>query len=176
MKENDMPKEKLNSVKEEAEKLEEVVEEISDQQLIEKLSQDNEKLKNEYFKAYADAENFKKRSQREVDNLMKYRIQSFANDVLPVLDNLERALSAPTSDESFKTGVQMIYDQLVAALEKEGVKEIEALGNPFNPQEHHAIAKEKQEDVEAGIVTEVYQKGYILKDRVLRASMVKVSE
>ena len=68
-----MPKEKLNSVKEEAEKLEEVVEEISDQQLIEKLSQDNEKLKNEYFKAYADAENFKKRSQREVDNLMKYR-------------------------------------------------------------------------------------------------------
>ncbi len=171
-----MPKEKLNSVKEEAEKLEEVVEEISDQQLIEKLSQDNEKLKNEYFKAYADAENFKKRSQREVDNLMKYRIQSFANDVLPVLDNLERALSAPTSDESFKTGVQMIYDQLVAALEKEGVKEIEALGNPFNPQEHHAIAKEKQEDVEAGIVTEVYQKGYILKDRVLRASMVKVSE
>lgn len=171
-----MPKEKLNSVKDEAEKLEEVVEEISDQQLIEKLSQDNEKLKNEYFKAYADAENFKKRSQREVDNLMKYRIQSFANDVLPVLDNLERALSAPTSDESFKTGVQMIYDQLVAALEKEGVKEIEALGNPFNPQEHHAIAKEKQEDVEAGIVTEVYQKGYILKDRVLRASMVKVSE
>ena len=174
-----MPKEKMNSVNEEAEKLEEEVEEteeISDQQLIEKLSKDNEKLKNEYFKAYADAENFKKRSQREVDNLLKYRIQSFANDVLPVLDNLERALSAPTSDESFKTGVQMIYDQLVAALEKEGVKEIEALGNPFNPQEHHAIAKEKQEDVEAGIVTEVYQKGYILKDRVLRASMVKVSE
>ena len=174
-----MPKEKMNSVNEEAEKLEEEVEEteeISDQQLIEKLSKDNEKLKNEYFKAYADAENFKKRSQREVDNLLKYRIQSFANDVLPVLDNLERALSATTSDESFKTGVQMIYDQLVAALEKEGVKEIEALGNPFNPQQHHAIAKEQQEDVEAGIVTEVYQKGYILKDRVLRASMVKVSE
>lgn len=156
----------------------EVVEEIeiSESELIETLTLDNEKLKNEYFKARADAQNYKKRMQRELDSLMKYRIQSFAMEVLPVLDNLERALESESEDTSFKQGVQMIYDQLVSALANEGVKEIEALGQEFDANVHQAMSQEKQEDVESGIIIEVYQKGYVLKDRVLRAAMVKVSE
>ena len=161
--------------KEVSEVVEEEIE-ISESGLIETLTLDNEKLKNEYFKARADAQNYKKRMQRELDSLMKYRIQSFAMEVLPVLDNLERALESESEDTSFKQGVQMIYDQLVSALANEGVKEIEALGQEFDANVHQAMSQEKQEDVESGIIIEVYQKGYVLKDRVLRAAMVKVSE
>ncbi len=161
--------------KEVSEVVEEEIE-ISESELIETLTLDNEKLKNEYFKARADAQNYKKRMQRELDSLMKYRIQSFAMEVLPVLDNLERALESESEDTSFKQGVQMIYDQLVSALANEGVKEIEALGQEFDANVHQAMSQEKQEDVESGIIIEVYQKGYVLKDRVLRAAMVKVSE
>ncbi|NLC06121.1 MAG: nucleotide exchange factor GrpE [Erysipelothrix sp.] len=171
-KENKMSEEKNKEVSEVVE--EEI--EISESELIETLTLDNEKLKNEYFKARADAQNYKKRMQRELDSLMKYRIQSFAMEVLPVLDNLERALESESEDTSFKQGVQMIYDQLVSALANEGVKEIEALGQEFDANVHQAMSQEKQEDVESGIIIEVYQKGYVLKDRVLRAAMVKVSE
>lgn len=175
-----MEKRKENKMSEEKNKeVSEVVEEeieISESELIETLTLDNEKLKNEYFKARADAQNYKKRMQRELDSLMKYRIQSFAMEVLPVLDNLERALESESEDTSFKQGVQMIYDQLVSALANEGVKEIEALGQEFDANVHQAMSQEKQEDVESGIIIEVYQKGYVLKDRVLRAAMVKVSE
>lgn len=170
---------KKNNVVEENENIEEVVDEIPQPnplEMIEALTIENEKLKNEYFKAYADAENYKKRTQRELDNALKYRIQSFAIEVLPVLDNLERALSSDTSDEGFKTGVQMIYDQLVSALKNEGVTEIEATDVAFDANVHQAIMTEKIEDLEAGQVIAVLQKGYKLKDRVLRAAMVKVSE
>lgn len=171
-----MSEEKNKEVTEVVEEEEQEQSEISESELIEILTLDNEKLKNEYFKARADAQNYKKRMQRELDSLMKYRIQSFAMEVLPVLDNLERALESESEDTSFKQGVQMIYDQLVSALANEGVKEIEALGQEFDANVHQAMSQEKQEDVESGIIIEVYQKGYVLKDRVLRAAMVKVSE
>ncbi len=135
--------------------------------------------KNAYFKAYADADNMKKRLQAEADNVRKYRIQSFAQEVLPVLDSLERALDVKVDDQNIKNyvkGFEMIYTQLKSVLEKEGVCEIEALNKPFDPNFHNALMQEKKEDVESGIVIEVLQKGYMLKDRVLRATLVKVSE
>ncbi len=135
--------------------------------------------KNAYFKAYADADNMKKRLQAEADNVRKYRIQSFASEVLPVLDSLERALDVKVDDQNLKNyvkGFEMIYTQLKSVLEKEGVCEIEALDKPFDPNFHNALMQEKREGVESGIVIEVLQKGYMLKDRVLRASLVKVSE
>lgn len=133
-------------------------------------------LKNEYAKAYADTENTRKRLQKESDAFRKYHIQGFALDILPVLDNCERALGQETSDETYRKGVEMIYNQLKAALQKEGVEEIEAKGQPFDPNWHHALFSEQVEGVEPGTVTEVLQKGYKLKDRLLRAAMVKVSE
>lgn len=135
--------------------------------------------KNAYFKAYADADNMKKRLQAEADNVRKYRIQSFASEVLPILDSLERALDVKVDDQNIKNyvkGFEMIYTQLKSVLEKEGVIEIEALNQPFDPNFHNALMQEAKEGVESGIVIEVLQKGYMLKDRVLRATLVKVSE
>lgn len=144
-----------------------------------KLKEEIAASKNAYFKAYADAENLKKRLQSEADNVRKYRIQGFASEVLPVIDNLERALDVKVDDPNVKNyakGFEMIYQQLVHILEMEGVKEIEALDKPFDPNFHQALMQETREGVEPGMVLEVLQKGYILKDRVLRATLVKVSE
>ena len=154
-------------------KIEELEEEIV------KLKEEVAASKNAYFKAYADAENLKKRLQAEADNVRKYRIQSFAMEVLPVLDNLERALDVKVDDQNIKNyakGFEMIYQQLVSILDKEGVKEIEALDQPFDPNYHQALMQEAVEGVDSGIVVQVLQKGYMLKDRVLRATLVKVSE
>lgn len=147
-----------------------------DKETIEKLTLENQELKNQYFKAYADAENYKKRAQKELENSMKYRIQSFATQILPAIDNLERALNNDTTDQAFKEGVVMIYNQLLGALKEEGVSEIEALNKPFDHNVHNALMSEKIEGVEPNQVVEVLQKGYMLKDRILRAALVKVSE
>lgn len=142
----------------------------------EALAAEIETLKNDYFKAYADAENLKKRIQREHEQAQKYRIQSFALSILPAIDNLERALQQTSDDSNLKSGVQMIYDQLMSALEAEGVKPIEAVNQVFDPNLHQAMMMEHRDGVEANIVIEELQKGYMLKDRILRASLVKVSE
>lgn len=135
--------------------------------------------KNAYFKAYADTENMKRRLQNEADQAKKYRIQSFALDILPAIDNLERAIAVQVEDEEMKgyvEGVKMIHLQLKTSLEKEGVVAINCINQQFDPNIHQALLTEKVEGVEAGIVIEEIQKGYLLKDRVLRASLVKVSE
>ncbi len=144
-----------------------------------KLNEEIDNLKNEYARAYADTENTRKRLKAEAEQERKYRIQSFAKEVLPVIDNLERALSQEVTSEeaiNFKKGIQMTYDQLVKALSEEGVEEIEVLDKAFDANEAQAIMVEKRDGVDSGIVIEVLQKGYRLKDRILRPAMVKVSE
>lgn len=168
----------------EAEGSEDVI--ISKKKRIEQLEAEVEKLKkelaestNNYYKAYADAQNLKKRLQNEADMVRKYRIQSFAGEVLPIIDNMERALAVKSEDEAIRNyvkGFEMIYQQLVNALANEGVTEIKALNEPFDPNFHQALMQEAKEGVESGMVIEVLQKGYMLKDRVLRATLVKVSE
>ena len=133
-------------------------------------------LKNDYARAYADTENMRRRLQNEFEMQKKYRIQDFALDILPVIDNCERALAQETSDEKYRKGVEMIYNQLINSLKKEGVEEIDCLNKPFDANFQQAIMMEKIEGVESGIVVQVLQKGYKLKDRILRAAMVKVSE
>ena len=181
----DINKEELNDkeeIKEEIEndEVEEIVEDLIDEkdEKIKKLEAEVNDLKNKYAMAYADTQNMQKRLQAEADMNKKYRIQSFANEILPVLDNLERALNSDENkkDEGFYKGVQMIYDQLVDALKKEGVEEIDCLNKDFDPNFEQAIMQEKVEGVESNKVVEVLQKGYMLKDRVLRAAMVKTSE
>jgi molecular chaperone GrpE len=144
---------------------------------IEELEAEKVLLKNDYFKAYADAQNFKKRNQIEHENNKKYRIQSFAVDILPAIDNLERSVAAMEDKESpIAKGIIMTYNQLWSSLQKEGVEEIDALNKPFDGNFHQALMAEKVEGVESNIVIEVLQKGYILKDRLLRPALVKVSE
>lgn len=154
------------------------VDELTEKNLrIAELEGEVAKFKNDFYKAYADAENMKKRLQNDFETRMKYRIQSFALDILPVIDNLERALSSEAAEgESLRKGIEMTYAQLLEALRKEGVEVIDALGQPFDHNLHHALMLEVREGVEKNIVIEVLQKGYKLKDRILRASLVKVSE
>ena len=187
------PEETLeNACEQEVEVQEEALQEgndeviVSKKKRIEQLEAEVAQLKkeladstNNYYKAYADAQNLKKRLQNEADQVRKYRIQGFASEVLPIIDNLERALNQKIEDEAIKNyvkGFEMIYQQLINALNNEGVKEIEALNQPFDPNFHQALMQEAVEGVESGIVVEVLQKGYMLKDRVLRATLVKVSE
>ena len=137
------------------------------------------KLKNAYAMAYADTENTRKRLTKEYESNMKYHIQSFALEILPVLDNCERALALKaedSNDENYRKGFEMVFRQLSQALKKEGVEEIEALDQEFDPNWMQAMMTEQVEGVEPGKVTAVLQKGYRLKDRLLRAAMVKVSE
>ena len=143
---------------------------------IAKLESEIAGLKNDYARAYADTENMRRRFQNEYEMLKKYRIQDFALDILPVIDNCERALAQETSDEKYRKGVEMIYNQLINALKKEGVEEIDCLNKTFDANFEQAIMMEKVDGVESGIVVQVLQKGYKLKDRILRAAMVKVSE
>lgn len=145
----------------------------------EELSKKVDGLKNAYAKAYADTENMKKRLNNDFEMRNKYRAQDFAKEVLPVLDNCERALAIETTDstdEKYRKAFEMVHKQLVKALEKEGVTEIDCLNKPFDPNYHQAMMSEHIDGVEANTVTAVLQKGYLLKDRLLRAAMVKVSE
>lgn len=151
--------------------------EVKLQNEIDELKSEVDRLKNAYAKAYADTENVKKRLQNEADTNKKYRIQSFAKEILPAIDNLERAMASSDESESqLKKGVEMIYNQLIKSLKDEGVEEIDCLNKKFDPNFEQSIMVEKKEGVEPGVVIEVLQKGYMLKDRVLRAAMVKISE
>ncbi len=146
---------------------------------IDDLNNQVAKLKNAYAMAYADTENTRKRLTKDFEQNMKYHIQDFASSILPVIDNCERALAVKpkdTEDENYRKGFEMVLKQLTAALAKEGVEEIEALGLDYDPNLMQAMMMETVEGVEPGKVTAVLQKGYKLKDRLLRAAMVKVSE
>ncbi|MBO4537644.1 MAG: nucleotide exchange factor GrpE [Erysipelotrichaceae bacterium] len=150
---------------------------------VEKLRKEIEELKTEvgvtknaYYKAYADTENLKKRLQAQADEANKYRIQSFAQAILPALDSLELALNGKDPEDSFVKGVRLTYDQILHALNNEGVEKIDCLNKPFDANEAHAIMTEKVEGTEPNTVIEVLQTGYRLKDRLLRAALVKVSE
>lgn len=127
----------------------------------------------------ADFENFRRRKEEEVTQSRKYASERIIVELLTVIDNFERALSSSqtsVSVESLMAGVQMIYRQLKGILEKEGLSEIEAQGEPFDPSLHQAVMAVECAELPDETVTEVLQKGYRLKDRVVRPSMVKVSK
>jgi molecular chaperone GrpE len=141
-----------------------------------KLADDNYQ---KYLRVQADFDNFRRRSRQEKEEFAKYASSKLIEELLPVVDNFERALitGKDTSDaEALLKGVDMIFRMLSHVLEQEGLKAIEAVGQPFNPEFHQAIMTVESADHEEGIVVEEIQKGYNLKDKVLRPSMVKVSQ
>jgi molecular chaperone GrpE len=145
---------------------------------IESLKQQVETEENKYLKLYAEFENFKRRNRQEMETNNKYKHQGMVEDLLPIIDNFERALKIEGDSDSFNSllkGVEMVYNDLVNTLMKHDVREIESVGQPFDPNYHQAVMTEAS-DEDDGIVIEEFQKGYILKDRVIRPSMVKVSE
>ncbi|HPP31218.1 MAG TPA: nucleotide exchange factor GrpE [Soehngenia sp.] len=133
-------------------------------------------LNNKITRLQADFLNYKKRSEKEKEESINFGIQTVITDLLPIIDNFERALDAAANKEdSFYKGVEMIKDQLYDLLEKYNIKEIKALGEKFDPNIHYAISTVDAQE-EAGTVVEVYQKGYLMEDKVVRPSMVIVSK
>lgn len=126
----------------------------------------------------ADFDNYRKRTQKEKTEIIKYASERIVSELLPVLDNFERAVSAAQVNPDFSTfsqGVEMILRQLQTALTKEGLKAIEAIGQPFDPNLHDAVLRVESEEHPENTVVDELQKGYYLKEKVLRPSMVKVS-
>jgi molecular chaperone GrpE len=143
------------------------------------LEQAVEAGEEKYLRLYAEFENYKKRTRAELDTERTYRSQSVLRDIIPALDNFERALSQTGEDAAFQSlykGLQMIHENLLSALKEHGLEEIIAQDQPFDPNLHQAVMQDKDDSKESGVVLEELQKGYKLKERVLRPSMVKVNE
>ncbi|HEY0826668.1 MAG TPA: nucleotide exchange factor GrpE [Bacilli bacterium] len=131
-----------------------------------------------FLRTQADFDNFRRRAKQEREEFAKYASSQLMELLLPVLDNLERALSAGKESkdpEALTKGVDMTLRQMIQALEQQGLKPMEAVGQPFNPDFHQAVMQVESEEFEEGYVVEEIQKGFMLKDRVLRPAMVKVS-
>ena len=130
---------------------------------------------NRYLRLQADFENFRRRTRQEKEELAAVVTQNLLKDLLPFLDNFERALAAENSDaESLRAGVEMMYNQLVEALKKEGLEYIETKDKPFDPNFHQAVMRVEDSDKEDGAIVAELQKGYMVKGRVIRPSMVQV--
>ncbi len=134
-------------------------------------------LKDRMLRVQADFENFRKRTQREKEDLAQYTKEEVVKKLLPVLDNFDLAISHASTEnlEAYAKGVELVAKQLRDVLESEGLKEIEAEGTTFDPNFHHGVAVDNNPELEDQQITEVFQKGYQLKDKVLRPSMVKVN-
>ncbi len=156
-----------------------VILEKTPEEIITKLEEEIKELKHNLLKEKADLENTKKRLERERIIERKYVALSISKNLLPALDSFDLALMHKVTDEESEKifqGFKMIKEQLVKALEEEGVSEIDALDEEYDPNFHQAIITEKVENKEPNIVIEVIQKGYIFKDRLIRPAIVKISE
>ncbi len=139
-----------------------------------------DQLEDQNLRLQAEIQNMRRRNQNEREAAAKYRSQDLAKAILPALDNLERALETEVTDEAgknLKQGVQMVLESFKAGLESVGVEEVKAEGQPFDPNFHEAYAQvPAEEGQESGVVAQVFEKGYKLHDRVLRAAKVTVTE
>lgn len=138
-----------------------------------------EEMDNRYLRLQADFDNSRRRAKLDMEAAQKYRVQNLASNLLQALDNFERAMKVEVDHEQAKSllqGMDMIYNGIVEALKNEGVEAIESVGKEFDPHLHQAVMQVQDENFDSNIVVEEFQKGYMLKDRVLRPSMVKVNE
>ena len=159
------------------EKIEELKKKLSEKRKeINKLKKENKELNDKYLRKLAEFDNLRKRVEREKNEYYQYALSEFLKELLNVVDNFERALSNPSPEdgEGFRRGVELIYKQLLDILLKAGVKPIEAKNKEFDPRYHQALEKEESEEVESPIIGEEFQKGYLLFNRLLRPSLVKV--
>lgn len=137
----------------------------------EALSSANDK----YLRLLAEYDNYRKRTVKEKADTYVDASINCLSEILPVIDNFERALETECSDDNYRTGIEMIFNQFKSILEKMNVKEIDALNKPFDPNLHNAIKRIDDESFEENTICEVYQKGYMLGDRVIRYAMVVVA-
>ncbi len=139
-----------------------------------KLEKELAETKDQYQRMLAEYANYKRRTEQEKQQIGAFTKAELLGGLLTSLDNMEKAVAAPAGEE-YKAGVDLVMRQFMEALHKLGLEEIPASGAPFDPNVHHAVMREDADGVEADTVTEVYQKGYTVGDRVLRPAMVKVA-
>ncbi|RLB27360.1 MAG: nucleotide exchange factor GrpE [Deltaproteobacteria bacterium] len=157
-------------------------EEMTKQELLKKIKEtQNESQENYdlYMRTYAEMENIKKRAKKEREDLAKYANESLIKEILPVIDNLQKAISHAQNDNNpsgLVEGVGLILDNLIKTLEKIGLKEVEAEGKPFDPNFHEAISQQVDDKVAPGHVIMELQKGYLLNERLIRPSIVVISQ
>lgn len=128
-----------------------------------------------YRRLFAEFDNFRKRTAKEKTEAFGNASAKCIENILPVLDSFERAVEAECSDESYKNGMMMIFNQFIDVLGKMDVKEVPALGEDFDPNVHNAISKVDSEEYESDKICQVYQKGYKMGDRLIRPAMVVVA-
>jgi len=179
----DLTQEQQKKAKEKGpEKVVKKAEEMTKQELLKKLTDTKEEAEKNYdlyMRTYAEMENIKKRGIKEREELAKYANESVIKEILPVIDNLDKAISHARNDENSSTlveGLELTRDGLMKALEKAGVKEVEALGKPFDPNFHESVSQQIDDTVAPGHVIMEMQKGYLLNGRLMRPSMVVISQ
>jgi molecular chaperone GrpE len=164
------------------EKVVKKAEEMTKQELLKKLTDTREEAEKNYdlyMRTYAEMENIKKRGIKEREELAKYANESIIKEILPVIDNLDKAISHAQNDENSSAlveGLELTRDGLMKALEKAGLKEVEALGKPFDPNFHESVSQQIDDTVAPGHVIMELQKGYLLNGRLMRPSMVVISQ
>lgn len=144
----------------------------------ERLTAELQEMNDKYLRLYAEFENYKKRVNKDKEELVKYGNEKLIYELLPVIDYLEMALkhSKNEASEGIAQGVEITLKELMRTLEKFGLTSIEAIGKPFDPTVHHAMSVVEREDVEGNMVVEEFRKGYMVRDKVIRAPLVGVSK
>lgn len=144
------------------------------------LSEALQQAKDQTLRTQAEMQNLRRRVDRDVENAHKFALEKFVGELLPVVDNLERALAAIAGDDeslaAVREGIELTLKSFLGVLEGRKVKQVEPSGEPFNPDFHQAISMVPNPDVAANTVIEVFQKGYTLNDRLVRPAMVVVSK
>ena len=179
-------------MKEEEKEIENVEETENTQEENDKKTKENKKLEDlklllkqekeksdEYYehlkRNMAEFDNFKKRISKEKDMMYTNITANIISEILPIIDNFDKALNSDTTDESYKNGVSMIYSQLIDTLQKLGAEEIDALNKTFDPNFHEAVMHVEDENFGEKEVIEVFRKGYKIGDKIIRHAMVKVA-
>lgn len=140
------------------------------------LAEEEEELNTKYLRLAADFQNFRRRVEKEKNDIYAFANEKIMVELLNVIDNFDRALAVDTLDKGMKEGMAMILKQLINVLEKSGLEEIPAEGKDFDPNYHHAVQTENSETYSSGQVSKVLQKGYMLNKKVIRPTMVIVAE
>nr|WP_246484928.1 nucleotide exchange factor GrpE [Virgibacillus salarius] len=149
-----------------------------EQSELDTLQKEKDEIYQRMLRVQAEFNNFKKRTLKERDAERKYKSQDLIQELLPALDNFERALQVEKTEatSSLIDGITMVYNQLKDALFSQGVEEIATVGEEFDPNLHHAVMQVEDEEKASNVIVEELQKGYKLKDRVIRPAMVKVNK
>jgi len=146
---------------------------------IKELKEESKKNFDLYLRSQADIENIKKRNKKDKDDWIRYSNETLIKEMLPVIDNLEKAISHSQNENSFdalKEGVKLTLKGFMDTLVKSGLEEVKAQGEPFDPSYHQAVSQQEDNNVEVGVILEELQRGYTLNERLIRPAMVVISK